>query len=144
MCFTNVNSSNLALFGKYCQIFNSTKLKKTTKLVNLKYSNDTICYCKHNGMELKNLKQQVQNESTPTVAPFENVCGWMVINFSLVPILLPTTQINIIPFFFPSMLLFLRNFLLFFFFFSLNPQHPLPYHLSPTYKLTHPPPWLTF
>ncbi len=119
MCFT-INSTNLALFGKYCQIFNSTKLKKTliTRLVNLKYSNDTICYCKHNGMELKNLKQQAQSESTPTIAPFEDVCGWMVANFSLVPILLPTTQINIIPFFFPSMLLFLRIFYCLFLFFS--------------------------
>ncbi len=86
---------------------------------------NTPCYCKHNGMELENLKQQAQSELAPTTTLLEDVCGWMVTNFSLVLILLLTTRINIVPpfFFLPSVLPFLRNvlLLLFFFFFPPNP-----------------------
>jgi hypothetical protein len=51
-------------------------------------------------MELENLKQQAQSESALTTTLLEDVCGWMVTNFSLVPILLLTTQVSIVPPFF--------------------------------------------
>jgi len=96
-------------------------------------------------MELENLKQQAQSELAPTTTLLEDVCGWMVTNFSLVFILLLTTRINIVPpfFFLPSVLPFLRNvlLLLLFFFFPSKSHHThfLAISLKPTNQHTHHP-----